>query len=168
MMWSMPTKMPVKALYASASHDDNTGDVILKVVNASAEKIDTAVHLKGAGGLPRTAQAIVLTSDNPTDENSLEAPDKVSPKTQTLSPGRPGLSTRLSWQFSDGLAHCNAERVAISGALLAICDEKNWLASTPGRAGGGASGGNGRADQVDHRSRHARSANQPHHVGNFF
>jgi alpha-L-arabinofuranosidase len=76
---------PVKALYASASHDDNTGEVILKVVNASAEKIETAVHLKGAGGLPQTAQAIVLTSDNPTDENSLDAPDKVSPKTQTLT-----------------------------------------------------------------------------------
>jgi alpha-L-arabinofuranosidase len=76
---------PVRALYASASHDDNTGEVILKVVNASAEKMDTAIHLKGANGLARNGQAIVLTSDHPTDENSLETPDKVSPKTQTLS-----------------------------------------------------------------------------------
>jgi alpha-L-arabinofuranosidase len=75
----------VRALYASASHDDTAGEVILKVVNASAEKIDTAVHLKGASDLARNGQAIVLTSENPTDENSLDAPDKVSPKTQTLS-----------------------------------------------------------------------------------
>jgi alpha-L-arabinofuranosidase len=75
----------VKALYASASHDDMSGDVILKVVNASAEPIDTAVHLKGANDLARNGQAIVLTSANPTDENSLEAPEKVSPQTQILS-----------------------------------------------------------------------------------
>jgi alpha-L-arabinofuranosidase len=75
---------PVRALYASASQDDNTGEVILKVVNASAEKIDTTVHLKGASELARSARAIVLSSDNPTDENSLDAPEKVSPKTQTL------------------------------------------------------------------------------------
>jgi alpha-L-arabinofuranosidase len=83
------TTDPVKALYASASHDDHTGDVILKVVNASAEGIDTAVHLKGASNLPRSAQAIVLCSENAADENSLHAPDKVSPKTQTLSLGGP-------------------------------------------------------------------------------
>jgi alpha-L-arabinofuranosidase len=75
----------VKALYASASHDDNSGEVILKVVNASAEPIDTAVHLKGANDLARSGQAIVLTSDNPTDENSLDEPEKVSPKTQNLN-----------------------------------------------------------------------------------
>jgi alpha-L-arabinofuranosidase len=74
-----------RALYAAASHDDSTGEVILKVVNASAEKIDTAVHLKGANEMARNAQAIVLSSDKPNDENSLDAPDKVSPKSQTLS-----------------------------------------------------------------------------------
>jgi alpha-L-arabinofuranosidase len=74
----------VRALYASASRDDHTGEVILKVVNASAEKMDTAVHLNGANGLARTGEAIVLSSDNPTDENSLDAPEKVSPKTRTL------------------------------------------------------------------------------------
>ncbi|HEV7925163.1 MAG TPA: alpha-L-arabinofuranosidase C-terminal domain-containing protein [Verrucomicrobiae bacterium] len=79
----------VKALYASASHDDNSGEVILKVVNASAEPINTAIHLKGANDLARSGQAIVLTSNNPTDENSLETPDKVSPQTQILSlPGQ--------------------------------------------------------------------------------
>ncbi len=76
---------PVKALYASASHDDNSGEVILKVVNASAEKVETAVHLIGANNLSQSARAIVLSSENPTDENSLESPDKVSPKTETLT-----------------------------------------------------------------------------------
>jgi alpha-L-arabinofuranosidase len=76
---------PVRALYASASHDDETGEVILKVVNASAEKIDTAVNLKSTNELARTCGMQVLSSDNPADENSLDAPVKVSPKRQTLS-----------------------------------------------------------------------------------
>jgi alpha-L-arabinofuranosidase len=55
------------------------------VVNGSADPLATSVSLKGAKQLPGSAQAIVLTSENPADENSLEAPTKVSPKTQTLS-----------------------------------------------------------------------------------
>jgi len=74
-----------RALYASALHDDNTGEVILKVVNASSEKINTDVHLKGANDLARNGQSIVLSSDNPADENSLNTPDKVFPKTQVLN-----------------------------------------------------------------------------------
>jgi alpha-L-arabinofuranosidase len=51
--------------------------------------MDTAVHLNGAGKLAGAARAIVLTSEKPTDENSLDAPDKVSPKTETLNVGGP-------------------------------------------------------------------------------
>jgi alpha-L-arabinofuranosidase len=75
----------VKALYASASHDDGTGELILKVVNASPGKIDATIRLQHAKDLARNCQAIVLCSANPSDENSLDAPEKVSPKTQTLS-----------------------------------------------------------------------------------
>jgi len=81
----------MKALYASASHDYSTGDLILKVVNASSEKIDTAVHLKGANEMARKGQAIVLTSGKPTDENSLDAPQKVSPKMQTFNLSGPNF-----------------------------------------------------------------------------
>ena len=76
---------PVKALYAVASREDRNGDLILKVVNASADPIETAIHLKGTTTPARSAQAVVLSSASPSDENSLEAPEKVSPKTQTLS-----------------------------------------------------------------------------------
>jgi alpha-L-arabinofuranosidase len=81
------TSLP--GLFASATRDSKSGDIILKVVNGSAEKMDTAVHLNGAGKLAGAARAIVLTSEKPTDENSLDAPDKVSPKTETLNVGGP-------------------------------------------------------------------------------
>jgi alpha-L-arabinofuranosidase len=75
----------LSSLYASATRDSKSGEIILKVVNASAEKIDTGVHLKGANKLARSGEVIVLTSENPADENSLDAPGKVSPKTETLN-----------------------------------------------------------------------------------
>jgi alpha-L-arabinofuranosidase len=77
----------IPSLYASATRDSKTGELILKVVNGSAEKIETAIHLKGkaAATLAPTAKSIVLTSGSPTDENTLDTPTKVSPKTETIA-----------------------------------------------------------------------------------
>ena len=56
----------------------------MKVVNAGAEALKTTIDLKGAGKLSGNAQAIVLTSASPLDENTLEEPTKVSPKTEAV------------------------------------------------------------------------------------
>jgi alpha-L-arabinofuranosidase len=74
-----------KSLCASSSLDDQSGDIILKVVNASSELLQTQIDLKGAGKLSGSGQAIVLASASPLDENTLEEPTKVSPKTESLS-----------------------------------------------------------------------------------
>lgn len=69
----------LKALYASATDDHKTGDVIVKVVNASASPLETKIDLSGARNLTRQGTAIVLTSASPEDENTLDNPTKVSP-----------------------------------------------------------------------------------------
>jgi len=74
-----------KSLCASAARDENSGDIILKVVNASSESIQTQIDLRGAGKLSGSGKVILLTSKNPLDENTLEEPTKVSPKTESLS-----------------------------------------------------------------------------------
>jgi len=74
----------VKALYACASHDDQTGDVIVKVVNTSARPLATQLDFSGAKNLSGTGTATVLTSQNSTDENTLDKPAKVSPKTEQV------------------------------------------------------------------------------------
>jgi alpha-L-arabinofuranosidase len=84
------TSLP--SLYASATRDSKSGDIILKVVNASADKLDTGIHLKGEKELARSGEAIVLSSDNPADENSLDAPAKVSPKTQAFGLSGPDFN----------------------------------------------------------------------------
>jgi alpha-L-arabinofuranosidase len=75
----------VHRLYASATHDHKTGDIILKVVNTAAEPVNADLNLRGAQNLPGSGTAIVLTSESARDENSLEQPLKVSPQTQTFS-----------------------------------------------------------------------------------
>jgi alpha-L-arabinofuranosidase len=72
------------SLYASATRDSTTGDIILKVVNTAAEALETEVALKGAKDLAASATAFVLSSDHPADENSLAEPTKVAPKRMTL------------------------------------------------------------------------------------
>jgi len=74
----------IMCLYAVAATDDQTGDVIVKVVNAGVQPLETVLNLSGAKNLTGTGTAIVLTSENATDENSLQNPTKVSPKTEAV------------------------------------------------------------------------------------
>ncbi len=73
-----------KSLCASAERDDKSSGIILKVVNASADPLETTINLEGAGTLSGIGKAEVLTSKKPTDENSLDDPIKVSPKTEII------------------------------------------------------------------------------------
>jgi len=73
-----------RRLFASASRDTKSNEAIVKVVNAAAEPTETEVHLTGINRVAGEAQVIVLTSADPSDENTLDEPMKVSPKSQTL------------------------------------------------------------------------------------
>jgi len=79
------TRRTVKSLFASATRDDKSGDIIVKVVNSAATPTDVELDLAGAGKLASSAQAIVLTSGSPKDENTLDNPTKVAPKTETVT-----------------------------------------------------------------------------------
>jgi alpha-L-arabinofuranosidase len=73
-----------KPLYAVASLAKRANEVILKVVNVSAADQETDLRLEGTRVRP-TAKAIVLVSDKPEDENTLEQPTKIKPVTLTLN-----------------------------------------------------------------------------------
>jgi alpha-L-arabinofuranosidase len=74
----------VKSLIMSAVTDTKSGDVILKIVNASAKAIKTQINLKEAKNLTGKGIATVLTSTSPLDENTLEEPKRVYPKTEDV------------------------------------------------------------------------------------
>jgi alpha-L-arabinofuranosidase len=67
-------------LYASAARDGASSEVILKVVNPSASPRDLVVQLEGVSSVRPGSTALVLTGDKPSDENSFDAPLKVSPR----------------------------------------------------------------------------------------
>ena len=69
----------MRSLHASATRVQSTGEVILKVVNASSRELATDVAFEGVARLAGPASAIVLTSGKPSDENSLEHPTRVAP-----------------------------------------------------------------------------------------
>jgi alpha-L-arabinofuranosidase len=75
----------LKSLYASASRVQDTGELILKIVNTSNSELSTDIKLNGIRTVQAPAKAIVLTSENPTDENSLTEPTKVAPLTKTIN-----------------------------------------------------------------------------------
>lgn len=74
---------PRKNFFASATLDNKTGEVILKLVNSSATATEARISLGGVRTLNPSAQAIVLTSGSGLDENTLDQPTKVVPRAET-------------------------------------------------------------------------------------
>jgi alpha-L-arabinofuranosidase len=75
-------------LYASAVRDEN--GVILKLVNPAAEPQEVAIQLAGAHSVKPGANAVVLAG-NLTDENSLDAPATISPRTVPIQVSSPNF-----------------------------------------------------------------------------
>jgi alpha-L-arabinofuranosidase len=74
----------VKSLCASAARDDKSGDIILKIVNTSNAPVKTQIDLHGTVNFTGSGSATILTSASPLDENTLEEPTRVSPKTEMV------------------------------------------------------------------------------------
>ncbi len=72
-------------LYVSAVLDDQTGEVVLKVVNIAPSSRTITIDLAGAKRLDKSGTAVVLTAPDLKAENTLEEPMKVSPVEQRLT-----------------------------------------------------------------------------------
>jgi len=84
-----------RSLYASASRVSSSGEVVLKVVNTSRAETPTDIKLNGVTALHGPAKAIVLTSQDPADENSLAEPTKVAPVMKTIDVSGPAFRHAL-------------------------------------------------------------------------
>jgi alpha-N-arabinofuranosidase len=73
------------SLYVSAARDNTAGEIILKVVNALPEPVETDVRLDGVTRIVNPVPAAVLTSQDANDENSFDRPVKVAPKATLLA-----------------------------------------------------------------------------------
>jgi len=71
-------------LYASAAFDQNSNEIILKLVNSSSKNQSVNIALEGAKKLAGKGKLIVLKSDDLSKVNSLDQPTLVSPVEQEL------------------------------------------------------------------------------------
>jgi alpha-L-arabinofuranosidase len=81
----------MKSLHASATCEKSSGDIILKVVNASAQALATDIGFSGIARLTGPYRAVVLASEKPTDENSLANPSRVAPVTLGIDAGESAI-----------------------------------------------------------------------------
>jgi alpha-L-arabinofuranosidase len=79
------TTPPVKSLVATASRDEASGELILKVVNVTSTAQETDLQFNGLKRVTGPARALVLASEKPTDENTLDHPKLVAPVEKNLT-----------------------------------------------------------------------------------
>lgn len=71
-------------LFASSVVDKNDGTVIVKVINTSKTEQPVTINLNGLTGAT-TAATITLSHNGVDDENTLDNPEKITPKTGSVS-----------------------------------------------------------------------------------
>jgi alpha-L-arabinofuranosidase len=74
----------IPMLFTAAARDEKTGEIILKVVNPGSDVCDGKIKLTGVEHLQPTGKVTIL-SGNLTDENTLDKPSVVAPKTTDLT-----------------------------------------------------------------------------------
>lgn len=84
----------------SSSTDNETGDLILKLVNPTNYVTNTQVNVTGATYIAPTAQAQVLTSASSSDTNSFSTPTKVYPTTSTVNVGTSFSYSLPAWSLN--------------------------------------------------------------------
>jgi alpha-L-arabinofuranosidase len=78
--------------YVSAGRAEANGDIIVKAVNPTSDSITATVKLAGANSLAASAEKTVITSARPADNNSLDAPTRVTPTVSQVAVAGPTFS----------------------------------------------------------------------------
>jgi alpha-N-arabinofuranosidase len=92
----VPPARQVPTMFFSATKSDQRGEIYLKVVNAIGSAQTVKVDLAGATKVAAEGKAIVLSSANKEDTNTVAEPTKVMPVTSKAS----GLGKQFSYSFA--------------------------------------------------------------------
>ncbi|MDQ6902634.1 MAG: alpha-N-arabinofuranosidase [Bacteroidota bacterium] len=74
----------VPTIFYSATMNDTTGTIYLKIVNTTGKKQTVKINVDGAAKLSPEATMVVIRSDMPTDINTINDPQKIIPVTSTV------------------------------------------------------------------------------------
>ncbi|MDR2754846.1 MAG: carbohydrate binding domain-containing protein [Planctomycetaceae bacterium] len=79
-------------LYIVSGLNEKQDELITKIVNTSSKPCETTISLEGITKIHSVAKEVVLTSENGSDENTLDQPQKVSPRESEFSIDSPNFS----------------------------------------------------------------------------
>ncbi|MGC4102405.1 hypothetical protein [Ferruginibacter sp.] len=87
------TKAPlVPTVFYSATQDEKTGTVYLKLVNTTGKKQPVNINLNGTVKVTPTATLLVIKGDKPQDTNTITEPEKIIP----VKSGIKGITTKFT------------------------------------------------------------------------
>jgi len=89
----------VDTVLAIAGRDDRAGEVIIKAINTGPEPASIDFAIAGATRVAPTGRLITMSSADPNDENSFDAPRRIVPVTSTVS-GTGAAFTRVLPPYS--------------------------------------------------------------------
>jgi alpha-N-arabinofuranosidase len=87
---------PVPTVFYSATQDDKTGTVYLKVVNASGKMQPVEISLKGLAKVDKKATMVVIKGTKAEDTNAITEPRKIVPATFAIK----GIGTTFSQKLA--------------------------------------------------------------------
>jgi len=87
---------PVPTVFYSATQDDKTGTVYLKVVNASGKMQPVEINLKGLAKVDKKATLVVIKGTKADDTNTITEPRKIVPATFAIK----GIGTTFSQKLA--------------------------------------------------------------------
>jgi alpha-N-arabinofuranosidase len=85
-----PKKVP--SIFYSATKNDATGAVYIKIVNSSGQKRSVKINLDGVGHVSPKATLVVIKGNKPDDTNTISDPMKIVPVTTSID----GIKTSFS------------------------------------------------------------------------
>lgn len=86
---------PVPTLFYSATKNDTTGTVYLKIVNTSAKKQSIQINLKGVGSIASEATMAVIKGNGPDDTNTIDNGKNIIPVISTIKGIKPSFTRVL-------------------------------------------------------------------------
>ncbi len=78
--------------YATAGRDEPSGDLIVKAINTAAEPVVARMILQGLDSVKPEATVTILTSENLSDNNSLDEPTRVTPAERRVNAAAAGFT----------------------------------------------------------------------------
>ena len=89
------TPPQVPTVFYSATTDEKTGIIYLKVVNTIGKKQPVTIKLEGAANLSPNATLVVIKGAKPEDTNSITDPEKIVPVTSAIKGIKPVFTRTL-------------------------------------------------------------------------